>query len=419
MKRSVLTVFALAALMAVSCDKENDRNGITDDKAVDLTLTVSLDQTTKSFSDGTKVDKLYAGVYEMGSSGQYTWVADNSAAPSAITAGSATVSFEGKILMGKEYKVVFWAQKEGAPYQIDWAKSVTTGPTVTITCVGSANDESRDAFYGMYETGTVTGSIDLTGSAISLKRPFAQVNVLVPTVNFVDPTASVYSSMTIDNAPTVLNLATRETSYPADWTFSTASINEPAFGSYANAINPHKYVAMNYVLVDQSAAGAKYDVNFSVSSDTQVAIDRNLKNVPLKANARTNIVGNVFDDDFDISVPIFINPEYSSEQELTMVNVSVGQTAGTPLELTYGATTSIQVVVSHPIEVESDKPQITVAPTSVASAVWNLSTGKLDITPLVENGSAVITLSFPPVTKTDYSAATVQIYVKVGNGNNS
>ena len=228
MKRSVLTVFAAAALMAVSCSKENDRIRISDDKTVDLTLTVSLDHTTKSFSDGTKVDKMYAGVYEMGSSGQYTWVADNSAAPSTITAGSATVSFEGKILMGKEYKVVFWAQKEGDLYQIDWAKGVTTGPTVTVCCVGSSNDESRDAFYGMYETGTVTGNIDLTGSAISLKRPFAQVNVLVPVANLVDPTASVTSSMSIENAPTVLNLATRETSDPADWTFSAASIDESA-----------------------------------------------------------------------------------------------------------------------------------------------------------------------------------------------
>lgn len=411
MKRSVFTVFAVAALMAVSCFKENDRNGISDDKTVDLTLTVSLDQTTKSFSDGTKADKMYAGVYEMGASGQYTWVADNSAAPSTITAGSATVSFEGKILMGKEYKVVFWAQKEGDLYQIDWAKGVTTGPTVTVCCVGSSNDESRDAFYGMYETGTVTGNIDLTGSAISLKRPFAQVNVLVPVANLVDPTASVTSSMSIENAPTVLNLATRETSDPADWSFSPASIDEPAFGTYAGT---HKYVAMNYVLVDQITADAKYGVNFSVTTGTQVASNRDLKNVPLKGNARTNIVGNIFDDDFDISVPLYINPEYGSEQELTMVTVSVGRTAETPLELTYGSTTSVPIAVSHPIEVENDKPQVSVSPAGIASAGWNLSTGKLDITPLVENGSAVITLSFPPVTKTDYSAATVQIYVKVG-----
>lgn len=287
------------------------------------------------------------------------------------------------------------------------AKGVTTGPTVTVCCMGSANDESRDAFYGMYETGTVTGNIDLTGSAISLKRPFAQVNVLVPVAIFVDPTSSVTSSMSIENAPTVLNLATRETSDPADWTFFSASIDEPAFGSYANAITPHKYVAMNYVLVDQSTADAKYDVIFSVTADTQVAVGRHLKNIPLKGNARTNIVGNIFDDDFDISVPLYINPEYRSEQELTMVNVSVGRTSETPLELTFGSTTSVPIAVSHPIEVESDKPQVSVSPTGIASAGWNLSTGKLDITPLVENGSAVITLSFPPVTKTDYSAATV------------
>ena len=34
------------------------------------------------------------------------------------------------------------------------------------------------------------------------------------------------------------------------------------------------------------------------------------------------------------------------------------------------------------------------------------------------DGAAVITLVFPPVTKTDYSEAAVQIYVRVGTGIN-
>jgi hypothetical protein len=59
-----------------------------------------------------------------------------------------------------------------------------------------------------------------------------------------------------------------------------------------------------------------------------------------------------------------------------------------------------------------------VNPATVASAEWNLTTSKLDVTPLVPNGAAVITLVFPSVTKTDYSEATVQIYVRVGTGIN-
>ena len=405
MKKLLIFLMTAAAVMAAtSCQKEIGEGPAADGTKVNATFSIDLGAATKAFADGTTVDKLYAGIYEIGAADEYTWIADNADAPIAISAGAASVTFNGKIALGKSYKVVFWAQKEGAPYAIDWAKSVTTGPTVTVTATGAANDEARDAFFGMYETGAVTGSIDLTGSPVTLKRPFSQVNVLVPTANFVDATAAVTSSMTVAQA---------------DWTLSAAAIDEAAFGTYAST---HKYVAMNYVLVDQTAADPRYDVTFSVTSDTQVASDKQVKNAPLKPNGRTNIVGNIFDANFNITVPIVIDPGTGTDQVVTTVTVTVGQTAAEAVELTYNptdpASTSIEVAVSHPVEVEADKPQITVEPATVATAEWNLTTGKLDVTPLVANGNAVITLVFPAVTKTEYSSATVQVYVKVGNGQN-
>lgn len=416
---SLVTVFTLASCQQ---DKIIEGSAPGDSTFVDATFSIALGPQTKAISDGTTVDKLYAGIYEV-SGATYTWVADNADAPVAISSKAATVTFNGKIELGKSYKVVFWAQKQGAPYAIDWAKSATTGPAVTVTATGDANDEARDAFFGVYETGTVTGSIDLTGSPVFLKRPFAQVNVLVPNANIADLSAAVSSSMTVAQAPTVLNLVTKETSDPADWTFSTTPLAEAAFGSYAST---HKYVAMNYVLVDQVATGARYDVTFSVTCGSQSVADKALANIPLKPNGRTNIVGNIFDSNFDITVPIIVDPGYNTDEELTTVTVTVGQNPGNAVSLDagYNADPSqrtaipIEVAVSHPVEVEADKPQITVNPASVATAEWNLTTGKLDVTPLVPNGAAVITLVFPPVTKTVYSEATVQIYVRVGNGIN-
>lgn len=416
---SLVTVFTLASCQQ---DKLIEGSAPGDSTFVDATFSIALGPQTKAISDGTTVDKLYAGIYEV-SGATYTWVADNADAPVAISSKAAAVTFNGKIELGKSYKVVFWAQKQGAPYAIDWAKSATTGPAVTVTATGDANAEARDAFFGVYETGTVTGSIDLTGSPVSLKRPFAQVNVLVPNANIADLSAAVSSSMTVAQAPTVLNLVTKETSDPADWTFSTTPLAEAAFGSYAST---HKYVAMNYVLVDQVATGARYDVTFSVTCGSQSVADKALANIPLKPNGRTNIVGNIFDSNFDITVPIIVDPGYNTDEELTTVTVTVGQNPGNAVALDagYNADPSqrtaipIEVAVSHPVEVEADKPQITVNPASVATAEWNLTTGKLDVTPLVANGAAVITLVFPPVTKTVYSEATVQIYVRVGNGIN-
>ena len=426
MRKYIPFLLSFAAVLILGSCQQNkliDAPATGNGNFVDATFSVALGSQTKAFSDGTTVDRLYVGIYEIGSNNEFTWVADNADAPATISSKTADVTFYDKIVLGKSYKVVFWAQKQGAPYFIDWAKGVTTGPTVTMTATGDANDETRDAFFGTYETGIVTSSIDLTGSPISLKRPFAQVNVFVPNVNIVDPDAAVYSSMSVAQAPTVLNLATRVTKDPVDWTFTTAEIAEAAFGSYSYT---HRYVAMNYVLVDQTTADARYNVSFSVLIGSQSATERAVANVPLKPNCRCNIVGNVFDEDFNITIPIIIDSGYSQEKELTTVTVTVGQNPGDPvfLDAGYNADPSlrtaipIEVAVSHPIEVETDKPQITVNPATIASAEWNLSTGKLDVTPLVPNGAAVITLVFPPVTKTDFSEATVQIYVRVGTGIN-
>ncbi len=308
MKKTVYCLLALATLlMAASCGKELESKEENAGGTANITLDVSLGPQTKAFADGTTVDKLYAGLYEVNGS-DYTWVADNSDAPAAISGKAANVTFSGKIILGKSYKVVFWAQKDGAPYSIDWAKDLTTGPTVTASFNGSANDESRDAFYGVYETGTVTGSIDLTGSPVSLKRPFAQVNVLVPNENLVDPSAEAGSSMRVFNAPTMLNLATKETTSPTDWFFSASSINEAAFGSYAST---HKYVAMNYVLVDQTAADPRYTIEFFVTAGTQTLDNKRLENIPFRPNVRTNIVGNLFNLNYDLSVSLSVSPGFN------------------------------------------------------------------------------------------------------------
>lgn len=417
MKKILYSLLTLAAALTVaSCQQELEGGSVYDDgTTVDATFAVNLSPQTKAFADGTTVDKLYAGIYEMGANDAYTWVADNADAPIAISAGGATVTFNGKITLGKSYKVVFWAQKQDAPYAINWATTATTGPTVTVTATGTgANAESRDAFYGEYLTGKVTGNIVLE-TPVQLKRPFAQVNVLVPNANVQD--GAINSRMTVAQAPTVLNLATKATSAPADWSFVAAAIDETAFGSYKTT---HKYVAMNYVLVPQDAAGAQFNVGFYVSAagGAQLSGDKTVANVPLKPNGRTNIVGNIFDSDFDITVPIIITPGPGTDQVVTEVTVTVGNDVNNPA--TISGATNIGIDLPYTLETTDDPVVISYDRTDVVVAAWDYNNQCLVVTPKegVTNGSAVITLVFPAVTKTDYSAATVQIYVKVGSGVN-
>ena len=116
MKKFLFSLLTLAAALSVtSCLKDIEGGAAAGDgDVVDATFSVVLGPQTKAFADGTTVDKLYAGIYEISGS-TYTWAADNADAPVAISSKAATVTFNGKIELGKSYKVVFWAQKEGAP----------------------------------------------------------------------------------------------------------------------------------------------------------------------------------------------------------------------------------------------------------------------------------------------------------------
>ena len=68
------------------------------------------------------------------------------------------------------------------------------------------------------------------------------------------------------------------------------------------------------------------------------------------------------------------------------------------------------MLVNHPIEQANHIPAITVNPSRIASAEWNLVTGQLDISPQSE-GDAEITLVFPAVG--NYTAASVTFYIYV------
>ena len=425
MKKLFYSLLTLAAALSLaSCQPDKLLGGDALDGApANLTLTVTLGPQTKTaFADGSQVNELYAGLYEITGTDTYAYVT-HTATAGTITSGEGSVTFTGEIHRGKSYKVVFWAQKNGAPYTRAWDPA----PTITASASGNANDEARDAFYGEYLTGTVNGNINET-TAVELKRPFAQVNVLVPNDNIAAYT-SLQSSMTVAQAPTVLNLATKDTSVPTTWSFTLADMAEPAFGNY---VSSHKYVAMNYVLVDQTAADPRYDVAFRVKTNVDDTGENTLKtvaNAPMKPNVRTNIIGNVFAEDFNLTVPVVINPT-PGESVVTTVTVSVGQTAQQAQLLAYDPTlqtqvpTTINVVINHPINDASEAPTFTYNPDGVATAVWVIDnatqgTGHIEVTPLVENGITEITATFPAVTKAEYAPQTAKFYVKVGNGINA
>lgn len=421
MKKLLYSLLTLAAALTVaSCQKEQPTSPYEDGDAVNASFAVSMsDALTKAFADGTTVDTVDAALYEVGGTNDaptYTFIAQ--ADPAKITDLKATVEINGKLKKGKEYRVVFWASKKAAattgaettssPYAVTWDPA----PVVTVTPTGAANDETRDAFFGTFDTGVVMGDVT-ADKDIPLVRPFSQVNVLVPVGNITDG-ASITSSMTVKQAPTTLNLNTGETGTPADYVFAVAPMAEPAFGGYAQS---HKYVAMNYVLVDQDATASHYhDVAFSVTAgDDSTGDTPKSLTIPLKANVRTNIVGNIFES-FGFSGGVVVTPG-AGEAVATDIRIAVG-TAGTSADDPIPVSSNGEwVTFAISRDVTGETPAITYDPEGIVTATWESSFNGIKIVPLVDNGTAVVTVTFAEVTKTTYAEGKINVYVKIGDGN--
>ena len=307
MKKAFYLLAAAATLMfAASCNKE------VAEETYEATFRVNLEQAqTKAtvFSDGHSATKLQVLVYST-TDGYLPSV-------SLLTEEiHMTREVNLKLVKGKTYEIVFWAQNEAGPYTINPAAA-----TMTVTTVGKANDEARDAFYKLYNTGKVTGPINET---IELRRPFAQINVYTTNADFEAAKANnvkfTESSMKI-TAPTVLNLRTGDVSTPVEYNLTNAPMDVDA----TPAIDGYKYIAMNYVLAATRESGNPEltTVKFGVYTDdtpnpAALLNECSVANVPYQRNYRTNIMGDIFSVNGKFNVIII--PEYDGEHNFPFTN---------------------------------------------------------------------------------------------------
>ena len=197
----------------------------------------------------------------------------------------------------QEYRIVFFAQREGA-YTTFFKNNIAQ---FGVAQTNTANDASKDAFYTTVDVTAAKTSYDVT-----LKRPFAQVNVLVPVDNVPDGQTTFRSSMSV-KMPIIFDLYSGKASQTeAEVTFTANTIAAESFGKYADT---HKWVGMNYVLVPESG---KVEVKSFLETGMKAAVAPGL--VPVRMNGRTNLVGNLYG--LDLSFAVVVEAGFGDETSL-------------------------------------------------------------------------------------------------------
>lgn len=282
-----LSAIALTSLIATSCASEEvapvDNDGMT-------TLTVKLpaDMASRAFNSGTQAKNLYVAIYE--ADGDKKCLFSNFGGTTGVN-GMEVTNFNGtdltttikvSLVKNKTYDIYCWAQSytmdTESPYQ--WNE---TDKSISVTYPSEMTnyDEGRDAFYGKltsFQSGVTANH------SITLKRPFAQINVGtndLQAYKYASGNNAPVFGMTVKGAATSVNLDTDAVSGSADAVVATAASSTTTFEASVTGLS---YLAMGYVLPGEGLM----EVDLNVDGDADFAT---YTSVPSQMNYRTNIYG--------------------------------------------------------------------------------------------------------------------------------
>lgn len=308
-----LPLMAAALIGAASCSNEEIPQAVTGDGNVTLTATLPDGMLTRAFGDGNTATRLSYAVYNAGSTtpiAGMTVDGDN-----ALTMSGRTATVNLKLVTGRSYDIIFWAESEPVhnatgtkPYTVTWDGQILDVNYNEIL----SNDENRDAFF-VKHTIEVNGPVS---EEVVLRRPFAQVNFGSDDLNenaVTDAFGADLKTSLKTQTYTQLNLGNGEVANQVEITYEADGL--PQGENFPYEPETYGYVSMNYLLVP--ASRSIVDLELAVSNASGVINTINVSAAPVQRNFRTNIYGSLLTSaaDFNVRIdPIFDQPDINVEE---------------------------------------------------------------------------------------------------------
>ena len=304
-----------ASMMLFTACQDDLEQGLKDGESV-VTFNAELPSNLQSrtFADGKTATNLTYAVYE---AGQNTPLIVDS---TSVKFSDLKATVQLRLVNGKSYDILFWADNENAPYSFD-----ANAKTVTVNYNGiAANAENCDAFFVAEKALTVDGTIN---KDVKLTRPFAQLNIgatdatQAATAGF----TTSQTSVKVANIYSTVNLYTGEVTGETEVTYAMS--NKPSGETFPATVTA-EYLAMNYLLVDEKKL---IDVEFTASNGSHQVV-RNYSNVPVQRNYQTNIYGNILTEQTNFNVEIVPAFEGTEDRPVAVVDGIQYQTINDAIE---------------------------------------------------------------------------------------
>jgi hypothetical protein len=294
---------------ATSCSQDELINESTNGDFVNATFTiVTADGIgTRAVGDGETVNKVACAVYDAeGNELKELYKVEDVV--------GKTATYNVRLAKGQNYRIAFFAYNQAAN-----AYDVTNLKNIVVNDSQLSNVEGRDAFTAYYdvETGKSMNAINET---VTLKRPFAQLNLGIDSVELEDAKKAgievAESKIVVSNvykAFSAFDNAVVEGAETSEMTFELNAIPTEKLKVTVNGVEElYNYLALNYLLVgDNDTEKTLTDVEFIWKGNDGETNDptTTFLNIPVQRNYRTNIIGKlltspanftiVVDDEFD------------------------------------------------------------------------------------------------------------------------
>lgn len=312
----LLAAATLIALTTAACQKEKLFDSQTAGEET-VTFTVKTDAAaTKATADndglGAGLTRCLVAVYmKTGNSAEPYKLYDTP----ATTGSGLNYTFTVNLIRKQTYQIVVWADKGETVYDVNEGLTLVTRKTGDVAC----NSDAYDAFYASTEF--VQGTT--TSTAITAKRPFAQLNLITKDLNenFQPGAVSVtYSS------PQSFNPFDGTVS--ADMTEVTYTADSPYYNPETVTTATQHTLVMNYLF----AAEGDQTILPSVKMTAKLTVDAKIEiaNVPVQRNYRTNIIGNLLTEQTDYTITV--DPSWSGETDVEWVSVATVADANAALQ---------------------------------------------------------------------------------------
>lgn len=267
---TIAAALSCTTLLTTSCLQSDFDEPLLAGDTAKVSFSLGLDdEITTRAGEGNSIDQLLVAVYN-NSTGEL--VGANNTEAQIVNGNQIKGNFTVELLVGQEYKAVFFAHHDGAyTFSEDYK-------TISIATYNVDNPEYLDAFYG-----TKTFSVVASKNTISheLKRPFGLLVFGVKEDNFMENSTA---EIKLDGVPTSFNALDGEVSTST----TTQTLNFTPDSTIKVGDNYQGYVllGMAYVLPSKVTP----TLTLSVGGVPQDAKTLNL--IDIVANKRYNLLGN-------------------------------------------------------------------------------------------------------------------------------